>query len=74
MRGAYTGSLHAPAARATLRPTFSWAAAAQTCGAITYQLQLDDSCKPGSLDTCAFSSAEVDAKGITSLTYARPRI
>jgi hypothetical protein len=73
MRGAYTGSLHAPAARATLRPTFSWAAAAQTCGAITYQLQLDDSCKPGSLDTCAFSSAEVDAKGITSLTYAPPQ-
>jgi hypothetical protein len=72
-RGAYTGSLHAPAVRATLRPTFSWASVAQTCGAVSYQLQLDDSCKPGSLDTCAFSSAEVDAQGISSLTYAPPQ-
>ena len=46
---------------------------AQTCGAVSYELQLDDSCTPGSLDTCAFSSAEVDAKGITGLSYAPPQ-
>ena len=39
MRGAYTGSLHAPSAIATLRPTFSWAAVAPTCGAVTYEVQ-----------------------------------
>jgi hypothetical protein len=69
MRGAYTGSLHAPTARATLRPTFAWASVAQTCGAVTYELQADDSCTPGNLDGCAFSSAELDAKGITGLSY-----
>lgn len=73
MRGAYTGSLHAPSARGTLRPTLTWASVAQTCGTISYELQLDDSCTPGSLDTCAFSSAEVDAKGITGLSYAPPQ-
>ena len=73
MRGAYTGSLHAPSARATLRPTLTWAAVAPTCGAVSYELQLDNSCTPGSLDTCAFSSAEVDAKGITATTYAPPQ-
>lgn len=70
MRGTYTGSLHAPSARATLRPTFTWKAVAQTCGTVTYELQADDSCAPGSLDTCAFSSTELDAKGITGLSYA----
>ncbi len=73
MRGAYTGSLHAPSARATLRPTFTWAAVAPTCGAVSYELQLDNSCTPGSLASCAFSSAEVDAKGITATSYAPPQ-
>jgi hypothetical protein len=69
MRGAYTGSLHAPAALATLRPTFAWTAVAPSCGATTYEVQADDSCSPGLLDTCAFPSPELDAKGITALTY-----
>ena len=70
MRGAYTGSLHAPAAIATLRPTFSWAAVAPTCGAVTYEVQADDSCSPGALDACAFPSPELDATGVSALTYA----
>src|SRR5204863_2654153 len=70
MRGAYTGSLHAPAAIATLRPTFSWAAVAPTCGAVTYEVQADDSCAPGALDACAFASPELDAMSISALTYA----
>ncbi|HEY4395743.1 MAG TPA: VCBS repeat-containing protein [Polyangia bacterium] len=70
MRGAYTGSLHAPTARATLRPTFTWSSVTPTCGAITYELEADDSCAPGSLATCAFPSAELDAKGITATSYA----
>jgi hypothetical protein len=69
-RGAYTGSLHAPTAIATLRPTFSWAAVAPTCGAVTYELQADDSCSPGALDACAFPSPELDATGVSALTYA----
>jgi FG-GAP-like repeat len=70
MRGAYTGSLHAPAAMATLRPTFSWSAVAPTCGALTYQIQADDSCMPGALAACAFPSPELDAKGIAATKYA----
>jgi hypothetical protein len=70
MRGAYTGSLHAPAAMATLRPTLSWSAVTPTCGALTYQVQADDSCAPGGLDACPFGSPELDAQGITTTTYA----
>jgi len=70
MRGAYTGSLHAPTALATLRPTFSWTAVAPTCGSTTYEVQADDSCSPGALDSCAFPSPELDAKSITALSYA----
>ncbi|HMF43211.1 MAG TPA: VCBS repeat-containing protein [Polyangia bacterium] len=70
MRGAYTGSLHAPTALATLRPTFSWAAVAPTCGTTTYEVQADDSCAPGALDTCTFPSPELDAKGIAGLSYS----
>src|SRR5437868_6540558 len=58
MRGAYTGSLHAPTALSTLRPTFTWAAVAPSCGAVSYQIQADDSCVPGALDTCSFASPE----------------
>jgi hypothetical protein len=70
MRGAYTGSLHAPTALATLRPTFSWAAVEATCGAVTYQIQADDSCSPGALEACAFPSPELDEQGIAGLSYA----
>jgi hypothetical protein len=69
MRGVYTGSLHAPAALATLRPTFSWAAVAPTCGAISYEVQADDSCTPGVLDTCTFPTPELDAQGISTTIY-----
>jgi hypothetical protein len=72
MRGTYTGSLHAPTAIATLRPTFSWAAVAPTCGAVSYEVQADDTCAPGAIDTCTFPSPEVDDKGISALTYAPP--
>ena len=60
MRGAYSGSLHAPASMATLRPTFSWAAVTPTCGAVSYEIQVDDSCTPGQLDACTFPSPEMD--------------
>jgi len=72
MRGAYTGSLHASSAMATLRPTFTWAAVAPTCGATTYEIQADDSCTPGALDACAFPSPELDAKSIADVKYAPP--
>ena len=69
MRGAYTGSLHSPPVRATLRPTLTWSPVAPTCGPVTYQVQLDDSCQPGALATCAFPSPEVDAPGIAATRY-----
>jgi hypothetical protein len=70
MRGAYTGSLHAATALATLRPTFTWSAVAPTCGAITYEVQADDSCSPGALDACPFQSPELDATAVSTLAYA----
>ena len=72
MRGAYTGSLHAPAAIATLRPTFTWTEVTPTCGALSYQFQADDSCIPGALDTCTFPSPEVDTTAIRTTSYAPP--
>jgi len=68
-RGAYTGSMRAPAARKTLRPTFVFSAVTSSCGSVTYELQLDNSCKPGSLASCAFSSPEVSVQGLLSPTY-----
>jgi hypothetical protein len=60
LRGSYSGSIHAPSALATLRPKLKWTAAEPTCGALTYELQMDDSCEPGRLDACAFESPEID--------------
>ncbi len=60
MRGAYTGSLHAPEAQRTLRPRLTWDEAQASCSTVTYQVQLDDSCAPGELQDCAFESPEVD--------------
>lgn len=60
MRGAYTGSLHAESERATLRPTLTWTDASVDCGEVVYQVQLDDSCAPGALDSCDFESPELD--------------
>lgn len=70
MRGAYTGSLHAPAANATLRPTLVWTTSSTRCGTLRYELQMDNSCSPGALATCAFSSAEVDTS--TTQTTFQP--
>lgn len=54
-RGAYTGSLHADAGRRTLRPTLTWGAVPATaCGNLQYEVELDDSCVPGSLESCSF--------------------
>src|SRR5262249_960705 len=59
--GDYTGSFRADASLHTLLPTFKWTAATpDTCGAVIYQIQLDDSCTPGALSSCAFASPEVD--------------
>ncbi len=62
VRGAYTGSLRAPAARQTLRPLLVWSASSTTCpaGPVSYQVQLDNSCQPGALAACAFPSPELD--------------
>jgi len=70
MRGAYTGSLHAPPARATLRPALTWSPASPTCGAVTYEVHLDDSCQPGMLSACAFPSPEVDAQAVTATRFS----
>ena len=57
-RGAYTGSRTADPALMTLRPTFVWHAPAG-CSADTYEIQIDNSCVPGQIATCAFPSPEI---------------
>jgi hypothetical protein len=69
VRGAYTGSLLAPSARRTLRPTFVWSGVADTCGATTYELQADDSCAPGALESCAFDSPELSETGLAQTSF-----
>ncbi|MFO7179701.1 MAG: VCBS repeat-containing protein [Pseudomonadota bacterium] len=58
-RGAYTGSLHAPSNRRTLRPTLRWSESATDCGEVYYEVELDDSCEPGNLRDCSFPSPEL---------------
>jgi VCBS repeat protein len=65
LRGAYTGSLNAPADRLTLRPTLTWSASTG-CAPLHYQIQMDDSCLPGELATCAWDSPEVDSESSTT--------
>ncbi len=61
--------MRAPATRKTLRPTFTFSAVGATCGALSYDFQLDNSCTPGALGSCAFSSPEVSVRGLTTPTY-----
>jgi len=64
--GDYTGSVHA-AARGTLRPTFSWSAVeAGTCGALMYELQVDDSCDVTGFEACDFGSPEIQTETMTT--------
>ena len=64
LRSAYTGSLHARKTAATLRPTFVWSESEMEdgCGQLHYEIEVDDSCKPGELNECEFDSPEVKAE------------
>jgi VCBS repeat protein/FG-GAP repeat protein len=68
-RGAYSGSQHALAARATLRPRLSWAPVASEC-AITYRVQMDNSCARGALPSCAFDTPEVDVTDVVDTAFS----
>ena len=69
MRGFYSGSLHAPKVLATLRPTFTWKTGAAACGTTRYEIQADDSCSPGTLDSCVFPSPEIDMSGLSETSF-----
>ena len=71
IRGAYTGSATADAALMTLRPTFVWHAPAG-CAADTYELQVDNSCAPGQIASCAFPSPEIATSVPSSTTRFTP--
>lgn len=58
LRGAYTGSVHAPAQAASLRPVVRYSADSPGCGTVHYEVQFDDSCEPGKLEACEFDSVE----------------
>jgi hypothetical protein len=65
--GHSTGSARNDAAR---MPELRWTPATSTagsCGAVTYQVQLDDSCAVG--EPCEFESPEADASGIEETRY-----
>jgi hypothetical protein len=68
MQGEYTGSVHA---ERSLRPSLRWAAPANsgTCGRVAYEIELDDSCQRSTLATCAFASAELSERGVTTTLW-----
>lgn len=73
MLGAFTGSLFAAWMTLPLRPTFEWfGVEAETCEAVTYELQVDDSCSVTGFQGCEFPSPEVDVKGLETTTYMPP--
>lgn len=55
--GTYTGSA---TAIASLRPKLKWSAVEGRCSAVSYRIQLDNSCLPGLMPSCTFPSPEVD--------------
>jgi hypothetical protein len=66
MRGAYTGSLHAPDSE-SLRPTFRWRAVQDTgCGTIRYELQASTECRAGALADCKFEDPELSVSVATT--------
>jgi hypothetical protein len=67
--GAYTGSVRA---ESSLQPRFRWAAAsvAGSCDAVTYELELDDSCPTQGFQGCDFPSPEVREAGIADVEWS----
>lgn len=72
LRGAYTGSLHAPRDAGTLRPAVGYSAVDEVCGRVRYEIEFDDSCTPGALEECAFDSPEHQGTSDTP-TYRLPQ-
>ncbi|MBI5501958.1 MAG: FG-GAP repeat protein [Deltaproteobacteria bacterium] len=65
--GARTGS---HLAAGTRRPNLRWLAVpAGSCGTITYQVQIDDSCTTPGFASCALGSPAVDAPGLPATSY-----
>lgn len=64
--GAYTGS-----AIAATRPAFRWAPVAWPA-AVLYEVEVDDSCAPGAIGTCAFPSPEARVR-VDALQWAPDR-
>lgn len=69
-RSSYTGSIHAPASAGALRPVVRWTEVPSVCGAVSYELELEDSCSLGALDACDFASPEAVVR--TEQTWAQP--
>lgn len=69
--GWLTGSATAAALGSlSLRPQLRWEAASPDgCGAVTYEVQLDDSCNLATLSSCKFASPEVTVAGVTATSY-----
>jgi len=69
-RGTYTGSIFAPSSFKVLRPALRWTSVAPTgCGELHYELEMDDSCQPGVLDGCGFTSPEVHETSLLASTF-----
>jgi len=72
--GALLGSLHAPSSFMARRVVLKWKKSSNSpgCPQPTYQVQVDDSCTGGGLDTCAFASPEAEASGLTGTEWETP--
>jgi hypothetical protein len=65
--GAYTGSIFN---QRSYRPKFRWLAPPDDgCGALTYDLQVDDSCTTPGFSACNFPSPEINQAGLTDTSF-----
>ncbi|RMH40589.1 MAG: hypothetical protein D6689_13335 [Deltaproteobacteria bacterium] len=66
--GRATGCPHAADGRAA-RPRFAWSWVDRARRAVRYDLQVDDDCEPGRMQTCSFPSPEIDARGLVAAQF-----
>ncbi len=70
MSGTRTGSVLAPSAFNVARPLFRWREATDSCfDAVTYDVQVDDSCPATGFQSCTFPSPEGAATNVVTTSW-----
>ncbi len=70
--GGLTGSVHALASFATLRPELRWRWLSDGCSPPSYRVQVDDSCPVSGFQACEFPSPEAEASDLADTRWRPP--